>query len=158
MQLSLHSHAGPGDRIPLPALVLGTAGLLPFIFFAVLAWSAEPLTRGHALTTYFAYAASILSFLGGLHWALGLEPDLNNGERWMRMSWAVLPPLIAWAAILAPWRVGIWLLLAMFVAQYGADVLLNRSDPTHYPQWFMRLRFGLTVVVLISGLFVAMRI
>ncbi|MBM3114753.1 DUF3429 domain-containing protein [Jeongeupia naejangsanensis] len=155
---SLHSHAPASERIPLPALVLGIAGLLPFVFFAALGWSGDPLTRGHALTTYFAYAASILSFLGGLHWALGLEPDLSNSERWLRMSWAVLPPLVAWAAVLAPWRVGIWLMLAMYVAQYGADMLLNRADPSHYPAWFMRLRFGLTVVVLLTGLAVATRI
>ncbi|WP_168163791.1 DUF3429 domain-containing protein [Jeongeupia sp. USM3] len=156
MHLSLHS-SRPG-HIPLPALVLGLAGLLPYIFFAVLSFSGDPLTRGHALTTYLAYSASVLSFLGGLHWALGLEPDLSDGERWLRMSWAGLPPLIAWAAILAPWRIGIWMLMAMYAVQYAADVLLNHVDPDHYPAWFMRLRFGLTVVVLLTGLAVATRV
>ncbi|BCL75559.1 hypothetical protein JHS3_12950 [Jeongeupia sp. HS-3] len=158
MLLPLHAHLRPDEHIPLPALVLGIAGLIPFIAFAALSLSADPLTRFHALTTYLAYSASVLSFLGGLHWALGLEPDLSDSERWLRMSWAALPPLIAWAAVLAPWRIGIWLLLAMFVAQYGADHLLNRADPDHYPNWFMRLRFGLTVVVLFTGLLVSARI
>lgn len=61
------------DAHPPPlVLLLGLLGLIPFIVTAYLAaaWQAPADLR--ALTALIAYAAVILSFLGGVHWGFAL--------------------------------------------------------------------------------------
>ena len=88
--------ASKAQNIPTPALVLGIAGLIPFITCAVLAWVPElgsnllgssqsagsddgtsaNSIKQQAVLALGAYGAIILSFLGGIRW--GNDPGADR--------------------------------------------------------------------------------
>lgn len=126
------------------ALKLGYAGLLPFGAGALLSWLVYPDVLPYVLATMEGYAALIVSFLGGIHWAFGmLRPD--TGPR--RFLWAVAPMLLAWCAVIMPPYAGLVVLGVLLVACYLVD-------RTVYPelglQAWLTLRFRLTVVAALS--------
>lgn len=121
---------------------LGYAGLLPFVA-ALLGF----LFGGEARQEYFAqqfiaYGAVILSFIGAVHWGVALG---TGGLRIMRLSFSVLPALLAWAALLLPHAVAAWLLLIGFVAlrAWEASPPVART----LPGWYRGLRTRLTLAV-----------
>src|SRR5208282_1141210 len=57
--------------IPLTAILLGLAGLIPFIGCGLLA-TGDDATRDQGFTALIAYGAVILSFVGAVHWGLAL--------------------------------------------------------------------------------------
>lgn len=88
--------------LPRPLLFLGLAGSLPQAA-CVAAAALDPASRWQAGAAGCFYAATILSFLGGIWWANALAA----GER---RAWpyglAVAPSLIAWTALM-PWFQGL---------------------------------------------------
>jgi hypothetical protein len=64
--------------IALPFRLLGYAGLIPFVAAAALALLGPTPWRGFASAALAAYGATILSFLGAVHWGLG--PASPAGE------------------------------------------------------------------------------
>ena len=92
-------------RAPLPPIArrLGYAGLLPQVA-AVLALASGDLDwRFVALSSAFAYAALILSFLGGMWWGLA-SADVDHAPGWLWIA-AVEPSLIALGTAI-PWMIG----------------------------------------------------
>ncbi len=87
----------PLPHVRTPPVALGVAGLLPPLACAALA-VFEPETRAMAAIVGGAYAALILSFLGGMWWMQAL---LRSDERWWPYLLAVAPSLIGWGALLA---------------------------------------------------------
>jgi hypothetical protein len=127
-----------------PALWLGYAGLLPF---ASLAWASLAATtpwNAHAATTLMAYGASILSFMGAIHWglAMGASAGGAKGSLNRQLVWGVIPSLIAWWAMLLPVAGGLWLVAAGLWACFAVD-------RTVYPAYGLRgwlpLRLVLTL-------------
>lgn len=129
------------NRIPLPALLLGFAGLIPP---AVLTGVAlldlglfAPSTPGFVRT----YAAVILSFIGGSWWAFALREERPS---WLLLSVAVVPSLLGWGTIF--WFFppqALFGLAAMLVASLVVDALLVRRRLA--PRWWLRLRVPLSV-------------
>jgi len=68
----------PLPQVRTPPVALGVAGLLPSLAGVVLAL-VEPATRSVAAIVGGAYAALILSFLGGMWWMQAL---LRSDARW----------------------------------------------------------------------------
>lgn len=134
----------------MPATVawLGYGGLLPFILLA----AATALDGNHIVLWakgLFTYAATILSFVGALHWGFAMmSADLAPAQRQRCYLWSVVPPLLAWLALLLPVSVAGWLLAAGFVAQYWQDRRLSRQ--LRLPNWFMPLRGRLSSIAFIS--------
>lgn len=145
--LPAHHHAEPG---PL-ARQLGYLGLLPFVGGALFVWllggrmDDEPfffVVRG--LT---AYAALVVSFLGGLHWGLVMwqsghathEPPLHKRALWVGISYALAGLL----AVIMPAYAGLALIGFVLIACYLIDRKL-------YPQLgaagWLTMRFRLTVL------------
>lgn len=58
------------DRTPAAALLLGWAGVTPFVAFAILATLGPPAHAGAAMAALVGYGAIILSFMGGVIWGL----------------------------------------------------------------------------------------
>ena len=90
------------NSVPLGAIVLGVAGLIPFLGFAALAVSG---TDGglssiglSPRTILSAYGAVIASFLGGIRWGAAAARNAGNGDYLV----AIVPSLVAWAAMAAP--------------------------------------------------------
>jgi len=89
--------------IPPLARLLGLSGLLPQLGAVALLLSGDPQSRFSALAIAYAYAAIILSFLGGLWW--GLAARAESPPRWLWFA-SVAPSLIALGTAW-PWMVGL---------------------------------------------------
>lgn len=89
--------------MPPIAFGLGFAGLLPQLAALLALVSGEPDWRFVALAAAFAYAALILSFLGGLWWGIAAA-NAGRAPTWLWIA-SVAPSLIAFASAV-PWMIG----------------------------------------------------
>ena len=140
------------SRIPRPALLLGLAGLLPFLWSAathlspdLAAWAGQLLSPMF-LGAYvgLTYGTVILSFMSGVLW--GFATRTTGRDAAFAYTLSVIPALWVFFMVsdasdistifLASGFVGLLLLDAMFQA-WGLA-----------PRWWLRLRVMLTVVVL----------
>ncbi len=104
------------------------------------------LLFSHALV---AYGAVILSFVGALHWAFAMTLDgLDASQRNHAFVWSVVPPLIAWSALMLTADIASVLLLAGFLAHYWKDRRLARGAAL--PGWYLPVRGRLTAVASLS--------
>ena len=136
----------------------GYAGLLPFLG-ALLGVGLLPTFEQRDLAQRLAlgYGATILSFVGAVHWgAAMLHARMNEGDRAVFMTWSVVPALVAWAALLMPAKTGLLLMAATFAAHYGAD--RQFAQRFALPSWYLRLRAGLSAVVIICLLLAILRV
>lgn len=129
----------------LPRL-LGFMGLLPQVFALFILWLDDPAWSFAALALSYFYAATILSFLGGMWWGMAARADRPPG--WIFIA-AVLPQLIAFFSAW-PWVVGAaWpqpsmiLLGFTIVATLPVDRALYRRGIA--PLWWMSLRMPLSI-------------
>ncbi|MDH4060790.1 MAG: DUF3429 domain-containing protein [Aquincola sp.] len=131
------------------ALRLGYAGLLPFVAGAALAWLAPLIGRPAVGTPLLAYAAAIVSFLGGIHWGLALrDPLARDGQ----LLWGVTPSLVAWGALLVPTRAGLVVCAAALLACYLVDRRVYQREGLG--AW-LALRWRLTAIASLSCLLAA---
>jgi hypothetical protein len=136
----------PPDSIPRPALWLGTAGLVPFVVLTSALFAMPDHTRPQFAFWLAAYAAVILSFVGALHWGVAMvHAQMREPDRALYMGWSVVPALAAWAALLLPARTGLLLMAATFAVHFAVDRQLAQRFTL--PGWYVRLRGGLTAVV-----------
>ncbi len=145
---TLASAAPPGAPAshdpPALALRLGYAGLLPFVLGALLVWLVRADAHPYVTLGLAAYAAVVVSFLGGIHWGLAMrspQPPLPL------LAWGVVPPLVAWPSVMMPPGAGLALLGAMLVACYAVD---RRLYPAEAAAPWLTLRFRLSAVASLS--------
>ena len=130
------------------AWILGLAGLLPFFANALFAWLTVPSEVGGLLRSQAHYAASILTFLGALHWGVTLAtPSITGARAAWRLVWGVTPSLIAWIVTLYPVAMSLPALFFGLAAALAVDGVLYRDTPV--PRWFLTLRVVLTVGALL---------
>lgn len=124
------------------ATVLGLLALVPFVAGVYYAYANTALDAGRALHWLLPYLATIVGFIGGVQWGRMLS---GGATRALDMALAVVPALIAWAALLAnpPWPT-LLLLLALVVAWLADENGLRRGWQS---KGFLRLRRLLTLVV-----------
>ena len=143
------------SSVPSSAAWLGGLGIIPFVGLSLATLFASDVLKGQLSFALFAYGALILSFLGGIHWglAIGAVPQ-SDKTLWRRISLSILPSLVAWAALLAPFSMGFLVLAAAFVAMLLVDIRASRMHEA--PAWFPKLRWPLScgaVAALILGTF-----
>lgn len=137
----------PPAPIPSVPLWLGAGGLIPFVILTGAVWISDEAYRIMAYEWLRTYAAVVLSFVGALHWGFAiLHPKMSPQERNIVMAWSVVPALVAWLALLAPLRHGLAVTAAMFALHYAMDRAFTQRF--ELPDWYLRLRGGLTVVVI----------
>jgi hypothetical protein len=134
------------SSIPLPARVLGLAGLLPFWGCAILAAFGQGEWAAAGWRAQLAYGAVILSFLGAVHWGVALR--VEPSPSWVRLGWSVTPALIGWAALLLPPVQGLGLLAVGLAVALGVD--LQTLEEPAAPRWYGALRRMLTTGALAS--------
>ncbi len=137
-----------GDGAPLAAVVLGWAGVVPFVVGAVGPMVIPDV--GLAAFTAFAtsvYGALILSFLGGIRWGMAMGP-LYGSERTQGFVLSILPPLVAWISLLLPNFEGQALLIVAFLLQAWLDVRAVAEGRA--PVWFAPLRIRLTAAAVVA--------
>jgi hypothetical protein len=138
-------------RSPASALVLGLAGLLPFLWGAagslapgLTVWSLSILPgRFQGPAVMQIYGLVILSFMAGVIWGFATKADGRQAGLFYVLS--VLPPIWAFIAATGPTETALWALLAGFVAVLPIDWTAARAGLA--PPWWMRLRLLLTAVV-----------
>ena len=91
-----------------------------------------------------AYAAVIVSFLGGIHWGLGMRASAPAPSLF---TWGVVPSLIAWVAVVMPPYAGLVVQGVALIACYTVD---RRVYPQHGAAAWLTLRFRLTGVASLS--------
>lgn len=129
------------DATPIPPLArpLGFAGLIPFAGLAVLSLAGVSWASG----AIAAYGATILAFLGAVHWGFALRalPGEEFASPW-RLSLGVAPALLAWVALLLPVPAGLWLLAGGVVATAAVETAAARRGLV--PADYLRLRWWLS--------------
>ena len=93
-----------------------------------------------------SYGALIASFLGGIHWGLGMLGQQPVG---LRLGWGVAPNLLAWIAVLLSIGPGLLLVAVLLVVCYTVDRRLYVS--AGLSSW-LGLRLQLTSVAAASCL------
>ena len=126
---------------------LGGAGLLPQAAAVAAVVSGNPEWRFTGLAMGYAYAALILSFLGGMWWGLAAQSRAAVPE-WVWVA-AVMPSLISLLSAV-PWAIGqpwpspsLALLGLSLLAALAVDYKLHAQQLC--PSWWLRLRMPLSV-------------
>lgn len=135
---------------PRLAILLGYAGLIPFISGAIGIWITPPAWRTDVLTALLHYAAVILAFMGAIHWGLAMARERQDDAAHRQLGLSVLPALLGWLAISSglPALLALALLISGFIGLYLADVHAVKLELA--PRWYTALRKPLSAVVLIS--------
>jgi hypothetical protein len=129
---------------PLAARRLGHAGLVPFVAGSLLVWLVRQDAHPYVTLALSAYAAVVVSFLGGIHWGLAMrhaEPPMTL------LAWGVVPSLVAWLAVMMPPSAALVIHGTMLVACYVVD---RRVYPAHGAAHWLTLRFRLSAVAALS--------
>lgn len=137
-----HTHIAPAPAPAPLALWLGYAGLIPFVAGAMLAWLLPPDSRPLAGVALAAYAAVIVSFLGGIHWGIGFRDGAPR-----LFLWGVVPSMVAAAALLLPLRYGLLVHGSMLLLCLAVD---RRVYTAHGLQAWLGLRWRLSLVAATS--------
>lgn len=129
------------DRAPVSALLLGAAGLIPFVGLAGLVLAGLPGPFGLApRAALVAYGAVIASFLGGIRWGIAAARGLGFAD----YALAVVPSLVAWSALALPAPLDLRALGGLVVVWGLVDQDLPRRGVA--PGWLGRLRLALSAV------------
>ncbi len=128
------------------ARLLGTLGLLPFVLGALTVWWLGLATDLHQFVAraLSAYAAVILSFLGGIHWGLALR---HSAPPPGLLIWGVVPSLVGWMAVLMRPSAGLVVHGLMLGLCYLVD---RRVYPRQGAAHWLTLRFRLSAVASLS--------
>lgn len=136
------------NRAPLAARVLALGGLIPFWALALAPrFGINPPQLQAAL---IGYGAVILSFVGALHWGIAVARD-NTPQPlpgWRSYGWSVVPALLAWVAVLLPFRDALMLLSLGFVAAMIVDQRTLAGQGL--PVWFVPMRTLISVLVIVA--------
>lgn len=141
------------DRhIPRPALALGLAGLIPFVWSAatslslpLTAWAADvlsPMFLGRVVG--ISYGVVILSFMSGALWGFATRADRATAP--IAYALSVIPALWAFAMVTDATETSVIFLAAGFLGVLLIDVAFAGWHLA--PRWWLRLRVLLTAGVL----------
>jgi hypothetical protein len=132
-------------------------GLLPFVCLALAGPFLDSGLRARAAFALAAYGATIVSFLGGVHWGLAMgsaHAAATKDAMSRRLCLSIVPPLAAWAALLLSTPVSLFALAAAIVAMLWVDIRDARSGDA--PAWYPNLRWPLScaaaATLLLGGL------
>jgi len=136
-------------RLPFLAVVLGIAGIIPFLLCGLEATSANAQNGMIASHLLVAYGAIILSFLGGVHWGFTLAAPEDSAEQ-QRLVGGVLPAICGWLILGMGLLTGmpalaIAALIACFIAGTAAE--WHGYQAGMVPGGYIALRVAITFAV-----------
>ena len=139
--------AADQKEVPKVAIILGGLGLLPFLAGPALIAIGGPPWADPALRYY---AATILAFMGGIHWGLAIGAGAAQrdeaGTR-IQLIGSVIPSLVGWIALLLPPFFGLAVMALAFTLLLVADIAAVREGRA--PAWYPNLRIPLTCIVVL---------
>jgi hypothetical protein len=141
------------SRVPLPAAVVGVAGLVPFLYGVMMILSEAgtwptlgllPSDPAGGVLILERFGAAILGFMGGCLWGFAAAPDRVPTLAMLAAS--AVPAFLAFIAIRPnPALSCLWLAFGYVVLQ-GIDVTFQRTSVA--PAYWLTLRLPLTAVVM----------
>jgi hypothetical protein len=133
-------------QVPLPRLaqMLGYAGLIPFVVLAAMAWTLDVSEQALATFVLRAYAVTIVSFLGAIHWGLAMRQ--SPASPWL-LVWGIAPSLIGWVSLLLVPAAASLILAATLWLCFLVD---RRVYPTFGLRAWLRMRLVLTTVASVA--------
>ncbi|KAM9128800.1 transmembrane protein 69-like [Pangshura tecta] len=146
-QLGLLHHMRSLKDSPKPASYLGLAGLIPFVSVPLIMAFQQTYDPELAFAQ-ITYGATIVSFLGGVRWGFALPEKSPGAPDWMNLGTGIVPPLLAWLAIL--FREDLTQVAVMVIFGFGVALHSDLVFLPIYPSWFNSLRILLTVVAVLS--------
>jgi len=120
---------------------LGYGGLIPFVGLAMAMWWLPQGQQATAALALLAYGATILSFMGAIHWGLTMREA--SGPSAGMLLWGVTPSLIAWVGLLLPVAPGLLLVAAVLWICFAVD---RRVYPATGLREWLPMRLHLTIV------------
>lgn len=142
----MNRSASKEASVPVPAVQLGYAGLLPFVGLSLGLWILPEPYHGTINAALLSYAAIILSFMGAVHWGLAIAH--SDGVNTWQLGLSVIPPLVAWFASLVSPMINYSILIMAFIGLCLFDGRMVKAGKA--PAWYPRLRTPLTAVVVLS--------
>jgi hypothetical protein len=145
-------------NLPLVAIILGVAGLIPFVGCGIASVSTSDNQAVPALAALIAYSAVILSFLGGVVWGFLLAPrgmapvPARPGRGNLAFVLGIVPSLLGWAAMVVGQTAGADSALAVLIVAFIATIVTEWQWFRHdlYPPGYIWMRVGLSLVVLLT--------
>jgi hypothetical protein len=138
-------------HLPPLAVVLGAAGLIPFMVLGLGAVSANPVNSLAAAEQLVGYGAVILAFLGGVHWGFTLGETGDGKAARARLALGVVPSLIGFIAIFLAIGVhpvlSLIVLIAGFIGTLVVEIRAQSRDLM--PSGYLALRMALTALVVL---------
>ena len=129
------------DRGPsLWARRLGYGGLIPFLGLTAAVWLAQPGDRHLASAALLGYGATIVSFLGALHWGLLMRP--GAAQPLPALLWGVTPSVLGWVALLLDPAPGLALIAVLLWVCLAVDRVVY---PRYQMQAWLPMRLWLTL-------------
>ena len=143
-------HPFDAEKPPQLAVLLGYAGLVPFVGGALGIWVIPMGWRPFVLAALLDFAAVILAFMGAIHWGLAMRAEETDEKAKLQLGLSVIPPLLGWAALAGglPMGLSLPIFLFAFIGLYLAD--MHAVHVGLAPQWYPALRTPLTLVVCLS--------
>lgn len=140
---ALRGAAEPGVRAAW-ARALGYSGLVPFAALtAVLLLDPDAAPGAGRLLA--GYGATILAFLGAVHWGWVLAGARSGLSVPAALSWGVIPALAGWLSLALTTPAALATQAGVFALAWCADRRAWSADPGM--AWFLRLRTRLTLAV-----------
>lgn len=128
---------------------LGYGGLIPFtvMLLVLLTGKGVPFLEGFPPGLVLgAYTATVLTFIGAMHWwvALDIQDGLQGTELGKLLALSLIPTMVAWFALLLPVNIALFVLAALIILAYYADsvLLFDKID-----EWYAGMRRNLSVMV-----------
>ena len=124
----------------LTARAIGYAGLIPFIGLSAMSVLWRDIHHSAVLFSLLAYGATIISFLGAIHWGLAMreeKPDRNA------IIWGVIPSLVAWVSLIVDNHWGLAIQVITLWSCFWVDY--KRYPKFGVGQW-LSMRLLLTVI------------
>jgi hypothetical protein len=124
----------------LTARTIGYAGLIPFIGLSAMSVLWHDIHHSTILFSLLAYGATIISFLGAIHWGLAMREEQPDR---IAIIWSVIPSLAAWVSLIVDTH---WGLAIQFITLWVCFFI----DYKRYPQFgaseWLSMRLQLTVM------------
>jgi hypothetical protein len=137
------------------AKFLGFSGLIPFVVLTALLFLLPNPYKKNVIFIMLGYGATIVSFLGAIHWGLNMREACPS--KW-RLVWGVIPSLLGWVSlviglIISP-DIGVLILVGTLWLCLIMDYKIYSLFEISY---WLRLRVPLTFIssltLMASGIF-----
>lgn len=125
------------NNLSFVARLLGFAGLIPFVALAALSFAVSSEQRALLVSSLLAYAVTIVSFLGAIHWGLTM---VERPPRMQRLAWGVVPSLLGWVSLMVPVEIGLCIVAAVLLSCLVMDYKI-------YPQYGLDHWLGMRLVL-----------